>query len=146
MRKRLLALLLCLCMAATFLPGTAWAAEPVDITETGLVIWAERNGSDGPTPSGTYKAGDGTLVWDLATLTITLNNATIDSTSATYGNALDIIQPSGSYPEITVVLNGTNTLTGRNIDTGAFSSCGLQCSACPLKIMGKGLPVQMAQI
>ena len=132
MKKRLLAVLLCLCMAATFLPGTAWAAEPVDITETGLVIWAERNGSDGPTSSATYKAGGGTAEWDLANLTLTLTNATINATNAQYGNALEFPITS-NYPEVTIVLNGTNIITGKDYD----NSHGIYCNL-PLRISGSG--------
>lgn len=74
-------MLLCLCMVTVFLPTVALAAE-TDVTNTGVNIWPGKNGTDGPTPSGTYKAGSGTVAWDLDTLTLTLTDATINATEA----------------------------------------------------------------
>ena len=109
------------------------ATEPADLTETGLALWTGRNGNDGPTPSASYTAGRGTVEWDLSTLTLTLNNATINATDAQCGTALEIVAPSGSYPEVTIVLNGTNTIRGK--DDGY--SYGIN-SQCPLRISGSG--------
>ena len=131
--RRKLALLLSLVMLIGLLPARARAADEMDITDTGLAVWTGRNGSDGPTPSGTYKAGSGTLGWDLNTLTITLTNATINATNSTYGNALDILKPSDSSPEVNVVLNGTNTITGKPFGT----TCGIR-SQVSLRISGSG--------
>lgn len=109
------------------------ATDPADLTETGLVLWTGRNGNDGPTPSGRYTAGGGTVEWDLSTLTLTLNNATMNATDAQFGNALEIVQPSGGCPEVTIVLNGINTIRGK--DDGY--SYGIN-SQCPLRISGGG--------
>lgn len=134
MKKRIFSMLLVFAMLLAMIP-VAGAAEPgTDITNTGLAIWTGRNGSDGPTPSGTYTAGSGTLEWNLETLTITLTNATINATNAQYGTALEIVQPSSGTPEITIVLNGTNTIRGKD----AGYSYGINSSACPLRISGNG--------
>ena len=135
MKKRMLTLFLVFAILLAMAPA-AGAAE-TDITDTGVVIWPQRNGSDGPTPSGTYRAGSGTLEWDLTTLTITLTNATINATNAQYGNALEIPPPTSGNPEIKIVLNGTNTITGKNIETGYMTSTGIY-SDCPLRISGTG--------
>lgn len=132
MKKRLLALSLVFVMLLAMVPA-AQAATPTDITNTGLAIWTGQNGGDGPTLSGTYQAGDGTLEWDLDTLTITLTNATINATNAQYGNALEILMPSTGYPEVKMVLNGTNTITGKDY----LNSHGI-LSHVPLRISGNG--------
>lgn len=110
MRRRVLSMVVMLAMCLSLLPASVLAVDEgvTDITTTGLTIQAAKNGSKELTPSAVYQAGEGTLTWDLETRTITLENATINATSA---EALKFATTSETDPEILIVLQGTNHIS-----------------------------------
>ncbi|MDD3570156.1 MAG: hypothetical protein PHY44_03545, partial [Lachnospiraceae bacterium] len=119
MRKRLLSILLTLCMVFSLLPQMAMAQEiPIGYSYGGDV------GSSGldltQAPSNTYyKAGDGYILWndtDNDTDTLTLNNATIDTTT---GNAFALTLKRNE--NVTIVAEGTNVLVSNTDGIGQAS-------------------------
>ncbi|MGE4214159.1 MAG: S-layer homology domain-containing protein [Anaerotignaceae bacterium] len=105
MRKRLLSILLTLCMVFGMLPQMALATEIPsgysdggDVGETGLDL------SQAPSQNTYYKAGDGYILWDGAN-TLTLKDATIDTTT---GNAFALTLKRTD--DVTIVAEGTNVL------------------------------------
>ena len=100
MKKRILGILLVLCMVLSFVPTTVLAAE----TPYGLLI-----GDMAFTPSQkTISVGDGTATFDPATSKLTLNNITLN-----YGVALAAAIQS-AIPNLVIVLSGTNTINITN--------------------------------
>ena len=88
MKKRMLSILLCLCMAITLLPMSVRAADPVPVTE----LWV---GSTQVVQSGgTVTADTSGPGWsfDSATATLTLDGANITTTTPENG----VTGPSGS--------------------------------------------------
>ena len=95
MKKRILGILLVLCMVLSFVPTTVLAAE----TPYGLLI-----GDMAFTPSQkTISVGGGTATFDRANSKLTLNNITLN-----YGVALAAAIQS-AIPNLVIVLSGTNT-------------------------------------
>ena len=77
MKKRILSILLCLCMAITLLPATALAAGPAPVME----LWV---GSTQVVQSGstvTANTSDPGWSYDSATATLTLDGANITTTA-----------------------------------------------------------------
>lgn len=119
LRHKISSIILSIAMVMAFLPtspfNTVFAADPIDVTATGLDL----SGSSVPLVQTTYKAGAGTIVWNPTTRTIgtgeqvlsggtiVLNNATID----TQNNG--IILPTGianKTVDVSIILNGSNTI------------------------------------
>ena len=98
MKKKLLAILLSIVMVAVLLPVTALAADPTvyDIWVDGVQITSENKDN----------LFSGTVSYDPATHTLSLNNATLDSdTMSDYG--IKTIIPS----TLKIRLTGTNSIT-----------------------------------
>ena len=96
MKKRILGILLVLCMVLSFVPTTVLAAE----TPYGLLI-----GDMAFTPSQkTISVGGGTATFDPANSKLTLNNINLS-----YGNASEAAIQS-AIPNLVIVLSGTNTI------------------------------------
>ena len=100
MKKRILGILLVLCMVLSFVPTTVLAAE----TPYGLLI-----GDMAFTPSQkTISVGGGTATFDPANSKLTLNNINLS-----YGNASEAAIQS-AIPNLVIVLSGTNTINITN--------------------------------
>lgn len=98
MKKKLFAILLSIVMVAGLLPATAMAAEPTvyDIWVDGVQVTSENKDN----------LCGGTVSYDPATHTLSLNNATLDSeTMSDYGIKTTI--PS----TLKIRLTGTNSIT-----------------------------------
>ena len=76
MKKQILSIILMLCMVMTLLPGTAFAADTYYQIWFGNIRVNSTNAND--------VLGDGTVSFDAATNTLTLNNAHIDSSNGYY--------------------------------------------------------------
>jgi len=121
MKKRIMSILLCICMVFTLLPVTAMAAgNTLTVAGTNVV-----NGSnvtywlcntDGSITSTGASESNYNVKYDPATTTLTLNNANIASTT---GNA---INDSNYLNSLTVVLIGANTIT-----TNVSETTGIHC-------------------
>ena len=100
MKKRILGILLVLCMVLSFVPTTVLAAE----TPYGLLI-----GDMAFTPSQkTISVGKGTATFDPDNSRLTLNNINLS-----YGNA-SMAAIQSAIPNLVVVLVGTNTINITN--------------------------------
>ena len=100
MKKRILGILLVLCMVLSFVPTTVLAAE----TPYGLLI-----GDMAFTPSQkTISVGDGTATFDPDNSRLTLNNINLS-----YGKAL-MAAIQSAIPNLWIVLVGTNTINITN--------------------------------
>ena len=100
MKKRILGILLVLCMVLSFVPTTVLAAE----TPYGLLI-----GDMAFTPSQkTISVGGGTATFDPDNSKLTLNNINLS-----YGNASEAAIQS-AIPNLAIVLSGTNTINITN--------------------------------
>ena len=98
MKKKLFAILFSIVMVAGFLPATALAEEPTvyDIWVDGVQVTSENKDN----------LCGGTVSYDPATHTLSLNNATLDNdTLSDYGIKTTI--PS----TLTIRLTGTNSIT-----------------------------------
>ena len=128
--KRLTAILLCLCMALTLLPATAWAADGETIHVGGVTL---TGGADTPAYAKTDNSGNVTvesasedaynIKWDGTTLT--LDNANISGGhefSGSWDSGSAAIYYSGQ-DDITLKLSGNNTVTGPGGGIGV--SCGI---------------------
>ena len=105
MKKKLFAILLSIVMVAGLLPATAMAAEPTvyDIWVDGVQVTSENKDN----------LCGGTVSYDPATHTLSLNNATLDSdTLSDYG--IKTIIPS----TLKIRLTGTNSITRTSPDGG----------------------------
>ena len=146
--KRLTAILLCLCMALTLLPATAWAADGETIHVGGVTL---TGGADTPAYAKTDNSGNVTvesaseddynLKWDGTTLT--LDNANISGGhefSGPWDSGSAAIYYSGQ-DDITLKLSGNNTVTGPNGDNNAsfgIYACGDSGNIIDFTISGSG--------
>ena len=134
--KRLMAILLCLCMALTLLPTAALAADEgqtIYVGDAVLTTTAENptvyaRTEDGAVTTDGANESSYNIKWDGATLT--LNNAVI--TQGSYKGAA--IYYHDRYTAIHLVLMGESTVTGPNSSEG---SCGIDVSG-DLTIDGSG--------
>ena len=94
--KRWISVLLCMLLCVGMIPTTELAASPITLYVNGTNILNEAD--------NTVACGEGTAVYDKATNTLTLTNATIegdfDGSAAIY-----------SHGDVTIRLVGTNTIT-----------------------------------
>jgi hypothetical protein len=114
MKKRLLSLLLTLCMVLSLMPTTALAVEIPsdysdyidggDVTYSGLDL--EKNT---PTDNTYYTAGDGYILWESDSSTLTLQDITIDTTTSS-AIALRLDNDISTK----VVIEGTNNITSKS--------------------------------
>ena len=146
--KRLTAILLCLCMALTLLPATAWAADGETIHVGGVTL---TGGADTPAYAKTDNSGNVTvesaseddynIKWDGTTLT--LDNANIiggHEFSGSWDSGSAAIYYSGQ-DDITLKLSGNNTVTGPNGDNNAsfgIYACGDSGNIIDFTISGSG--------
>ena len=99
-------------MVMGLLPAAAFAAG-----EYGWVWMGDSNNQTSATEPVTLDAGEGTITWDPASATVTLDNATI---SGYVG-----IEPVNTDITVTVVLKGENQLTATGTGTGIYSTANL---------------------
>ena len=146
--KRLTAILLCLCMALTLLPATAWAADGETIHVGGVTLTGS---ADTPAYAKTDNSGNVTvesaseddynIKWDGTTLT--LDNANISGGhefSGPWDSGSAAIYYSGQ-DDITLKLSGNNTVTGPNGDNNAsfgIYACGDSGNIIDFTISGSG--------
>ena len=146
--KRLTAILLCLCMALTLLPATAWAADGETIHVGGVTL---TGGADTPAYAKTDNSGNVTvesaseddynIKWDGTTLT--LDNANISGGhgfSGSWDSGSAAIYYSGGS-DISLILTGENTVTGPNGDNNAsfgIYACGDSGNIIDFTISGSG--------
>ena len=146
--KRLTAILLCLCMALTLLPATAWAADGETIHVGGVTLTGS---ADTPAYAKTDNSGNVTvesareddynLKWDGTTLT--LDNADISGGhefSGPWDSGSAAIYYSGGS-DISLILTGENTVTGPNGDNNAsfgIYACGDSGNIIDFTISGSG--------
>ena len=148
--KRLTAILLCLCMALTLLPATAWAADGETIHVGGVTLTGS---ADTPAYAKTDNSGNVTvesdseddynLKWDGTTLT--LDNANISGGhefSGPWDSGSAAIYYSGGS-DISLILTGENTVTGPNgddINNASFGiyACGDSGNIIDFIISGSG--------
>ena len=148
--KRLTAILLCLCMALTLLPATAWAADGETIHVGGVTLTGS---ADTPAYAKTDNSGNVTvesdseddynIKWDGTTLT--LDNANISGGhefSGSWDSGSAAIYYSGGS-DISLILTGENTVTGPNGDDINNASFGIYAygdskNSIDLTISGSG--------
>lgn len=146
--KRLTAILLCLCMALTLLPATAWAADGETIHVGGVTLTGS---ADTPAYAKTDNSGNVTfesaseddynIKWDGTTLT--LDNANISGGygfSGSWDSGSAAIYYSGGS-DISLILTGENTVTGPNGDNNAsfgIYAYGDSKNSIDLTISGSG--------
>ena len=148
--KRLTAILLCLCMALTLLPATAWAADGETIHVGGVTLTGS---ADTPAYAKTDNSGNVTvesaseddynIKWDGTTLT--LDNANISGGhefSGPWDSGSAAIYYSGGS-DISLILTGENTVTGPNGDDINNASFGIYAygdskNSIDLTISGSG--------
>ena len=133
--KRLMAILLCLCMALTLLPTAALAAavgETIHVggvelttTEGNPTVYAKTD-DNGVVSTTNADENDYNIMWDGTTLT--LNNA--DITQVSHENAAisyyNTESGSSGISQLDLVLVGENTVTGPNLDPiSGYSSYGI---------------------
>lgn len=99
MKKRMLSFLLALCMALTLLPAAVFAEGGDAPTET-LAI----NGTEFTAERTSIACGEGTAVYDAASKTLTLTNATITNLAESKCGI------RSSVDGLTIVLVGTNVI------------------------------------
>ncbi len=104
MRKKLLAILLCLVMVAGVLPIAAFAEESY-----GLYV----NGEQFTSAKLSIACGEGTATYDPATETLTLDNAVITNGDNSGDNPKYGIRVIGNA-DLTIKLSGTNSITLEN--------------------------------
>ena len=146
--KRLTAILLCLCMALTLLPATAWAADGETIHVGGVTLtgsadtpaYAKIDGSGNVTVESASE-DDYNIKWDGTTLT--LDNANISGGygfSGSWDSGSAAIYYSGGS-DISLILTGENTVTGPNGDNNAsfgIYAYGDSKNSIDLTISGSG--------
>lgn len=118
MKKKLLAMVLSCALVITMMPQIAKAAAKQ--------IWID-NVDIVADDDHTLVCGDGTVVYDEATETLTLNNATISKKHA--GNAC-VFETNNEVKNLTIKLIGEN-----KINPDFYLSCGI-LAECNLKIQG----------
>ena len=101
MKKKLLALFICLVMVAGLLPTVAFAAEDYDLYVNGEQFTSEKL---------SITCGEGTASYDPNTKTLTLNNATITNGGKSDESPKYGIRVVGDT-DLTIKLSGTNSIT-----------------------------------
>lgn len=135
MKKKLLSILLCLCMVVTLLPTVALAASPAaSVCVGGAQLSAGEYTPDGSEIT-TTKPGDNYAYFEVAngTATLTLHNFTYSGAGAdigSYGNSA--VCADGA---LAIVLEGENSVTQSKNNSG--SSYGIYCKG-DLTISGAG--------
>lgn len=126
MKKRMISILICVCMALTMMPAatlTAWATDPAPVTE----LWV---GSTQVVQSGTVPADASGTGWnyDAATATLTLDGANIttiahDGVTGESGS-MDYYYYYGifCYGDLNIVVTGDSTIDAR---ATVFKSSGI---------------------
>ncbi len=143
MKKRMLSLCMVLVLCLGLLPATALAAAP-----SGMVIyvgtqtisaagyWTTDSDGNVAAYSGAGTPTDNYIYYDANTNTLTLHNATIKtSNNDSYlgGAAIGVVN-HGGIAELTIQLEGQNTLSETSKGIYAYSSAG----AASLTITGSG--------
>ncbi|MBM6910453.1 S-layer homology domain-containing protein [Oscillibacter valericigenes] len=151
--KRLMAILLCLCMALTLLPTAALAAavgETIHVggvaltsTEATPTVYARTVG--GAVTTGGASATDYNIMWDGTTLT--LNGATI--TQGHYqGAAISYYNTesgSSGISQLDLVLVGENTVTGPDLNSSSvYDSYGIHVAGFGTSSDGTALTISGA--
>lgn len=146
MKKKVMSLLLCLCMALTLLPVCASA----ETAEYGL--WVGGVQADAATVNITGTGITGSVTWNNDSKTLTLDNATITGAcdfgtgsgfSGTFDKAGIYYKLHTSGSVLTINLIGNNTIVGQS---GSVSSYGIYAAEAGLKFTGDGsLAVSAAQ-
>ena len=101
MKKKLLAIFICLVMVAGLLPTVAFAAENYDLYVNGEQFTSEKL---------SITCGEGTASYDPNTKTLTLNNATITNGGKSDESPKYGIRVVGDT-DLTIKLSGTNSIT-----------------------------------
>ena len=101
MKKKLLAIFICLVMVAGLLPTVAFAAENYDLYVNGEQFTSEKR---------SITCGEGTASYDPNTKTLTLNNATITNGGKSDESPKYGIRVVGDT-DLTIKLSGTNSIT-----------------------------------
>ena len=101
MKKKLLAIFICLVMVAGLLPTVAFAAENYDLYVNGEQFTSEKL---------SIACGEGTASYDPNTKTLTLNNATITNGGKSDESPKYGIRVVGDT-DLTIKLSGTNSIT-----------------------------------
>ena len=101
MKKKLLAIFICLVMVAGLLPTVAFAAENYDLYVNGEQFTSEKL---------SITCGEGTASYDPNTKTLTLNNATITNGGKSDESPQYGIRVVGDT-DLTIKLSGTNSIT-----------------------------------
>ena len=104
MKKKLLAIFICLVMVAGLLPTVAFAAENYDLYVNGEQFTSEKL---------SVACGEGTASYDPNTKTLTLNNATITNGGKSDESPKYGIRVVGDT-DLTIKLSGTNSITLEN--------------------------------
>lgn len=112
MKKRFAAMLLCLCAISVLLPKTAFAADSMTVQINGNPL---TSGQEVP-------CGEGTILFDSGSNTLTLENATISETDP--NASVIVIDGEQQRGELTIRLIGDNkiTSTSENVIPLAFFS------------------------
>lgn len=113
MKKRLLALLICVFMVTGLLPGTALAADSTSVTVGGVELDGTAGKTywkNGDTTSATGTETDYNAYFNSSTATLTLKNAAISGTAS---DASNMNSNYGIYADgdLVITLEGTNTVT-----------------------------------
>lgn len=101
MKKKLLAIFICLVMVAGLLPTVAFAAENYDLYVNGEQFTSEKR---------SIACGEGTASYDPNTKTLTLNNATITNGGKSDESPKYGIRVVGDT-DLTIKLSGTKSIT-----------------------------------
>ena len=101
MKKKLLAIFICLVMVAGLLPTVAFAAENYNLYVNGEQFTSEKL---------SIACGEGTASYDPNTKTLTLNNATITNGGKSDESPMYGIRVVGDT-DLTIKLSGTNSIT-----------------------------------
>ncbi|HCT65749.1 MAG TPA: hypothetical protein DIC60_10870 [Lachnospiraceae bacterium] len=164
MRKRILSIMLTLCMVLSLLPQTALAEEEVSYTYGGEITTTGLDLSTAPSENKVYKAGDGVVLWQPGANKVLMRDATIDTTTTTSSafaltlkndedvtivadgenvfksNTNGIGQKSGDYPpsfyNANTVIEGSGTLEVTTTDTSPWYSA-IDLSYGALEISGE---------
>ncbi len=113
MKKRLLAILICVFMVTGLLPGTALAADSTSVTVGGVELDGTAGKTywkNGDTTSATGTGTDYNAYFNSSTATLTLKNAAISGAAS---DASNMNSNYGIYADgdLVITLEGTNTVT-----------------------------------
>ena len=135
MKKKLLSILLCLCMVATLLPTVALATGPATSVWVGEVELTSTNPytTNGKTAVATPDSlGTSYALFNSTTATLTLHNFTYSGEGQTVSSAQAAIYADG---DLNIVLEGESSVIQTGNSSG--SSCGVYCQG-ELTISGDG--------